>query len=294
MTKPRLFGCAVFAAAIAWPASAVANPPATACSVVVQQLGDAHIAPYNALSGADYSDPIRLRLSNRGDAPCSGTVTIRNSFGDPALVQAGGGKLTYAIVDEHDRSMVVFDPVTNDGQPIPVEVPAKDSIEIQPRFVVPNGQAGRAGRYGTILEARFRQDGTVDDELGDVSLDVNVQPSAQANFVGYGADATLDLGELTPGKSGSIGLQVRASADIDVQVTSEAHGKLVQTTGAGIPYALTVNGAPVDLSTAKTINVPIADSVHGQTMPVEVLVGDFHNAPVGHYRDVITFQISAK
>lgn len=294
MTKRNLFGWALFSIAIAVPGAALADPQGSGCAVTVQQLGDAHIAPYNALLQSEYVEPIRLRLWNRGDAACSGTLTIRNSFGKAGLVRAQGGTLNYAIVDERNRSFVIFDPLTNDPQPIPVTIPANRSIDVQPRFVVPGGQAGRAGRYASMLEARFREDGTVTDELGDVSLAVNVQPSAQANFVGYGENATLDLGELAPGKSGSIGLQVRASADVDIQVSSEARGKLVQTSGAGIPYAITVQGLPVDLSAPSTLDIALADSVRGQTMPVNVVVGDFQNAPVGRYRDVVTFRISAK
>jgi hypothetical protein len=294
MTKRNLFGWTLFSAALAIPGAALAAPPGSGCAVTVQQLGDAHIAPYNALLRSEYVEPIRLRLWNRGDAACSGTLTIRNSFGEAELVRAQGGKLNYVIVDEHNRSFVIFDPVANDPQPIPVTIPANRSIDVQPRFVVPGGQAGRAGRYASMLEARFREDGEVTDELGDVSLAVNVQPSAQANFVGYGDNATLDLGELTPGKSDSIGLQVRASADVDIQVSSEARGKLVQTSGAGIPYSITVQGMPVDLSAPSSLDIALADSVRGQTMPVDVTVGDFENAPVGHYRDVVTFRISAK
>ena len=294
MTKRNLFVAGLFSVLIAAPGAALADPPGIGCSVTVQQLGEAHVSPYNALLRSEYVEPIRLRLWNRGDAACSGTLTIRNSFGDADLVRAQGGELNYVIVDERDRSFVIFDPATNDGVPIPVAIPANKSIDVQPRFVVPGGQAGRAGRYASIVEARFREDGHVDDELGDVSLAVEVQPSAQANFVGYGENATLDLGELIPGKSDSIGLQIRASADVDVQVSSEAHGKLVQTTGASIPYAITVDGSPVDLSAPNMLEIPLADSVRGQTMPVQVMVGDFENAPVGHYRDVVTFRISAK
>jgi hypothetical protein len=79
-----------------------------------------------------------------------------------------------------------------------------------------------------------------------------------------------------------------------VQVSSEARGGLVQTAGARIPNAITVDGMPVNLSAPSMLEIPLADSVRGQTMPVQVTVGDFENAPVGHYRDVVTFRISAK
>lgn len=294
MTKHILTAKILFPLLLAFPGAAMAKPPAKECSVTVQQLGNAHIAPYNALVGSQYSEPIRLRLWNRGDTDCVGTLTIRNSFGDPALKRAGGGTMTYSIVDENNRSFVIFDPVTNTAQAIPVTVPANKSIELLPRFVVPGGQAGRAGLYSAIVEARFREDGTVDDELGDVSLKVNVQPSAQANFVGYGRDATLDLGELKPGTTGSIGLQIRASTDVDVEVSSQSRGKLMHNSGTGITYALTVDGAPVDLTAKQTRELALADSVRGQTVPIKVVVGDFDRAPVGHYRDVVTFRISAK
>jgi hypothetical protein len=287
-------GSLALLAAIGIAGAAKANPPGDACSVTVQQLGETHVSPYNALQGGEYSEPIRLRLWNKGDQVCTGTMTIRNDFGSAALKRAGGGEMTYSIADEHDRSATIFDPGTNTAEPVPVSIPAGKSIEIQPRFVVPGGQQGRAGHYAAILEAHFRQDGQVTDELGDISLAVDVMPSAEANFVGYGREATLDLGELKPGVSGSIGLQIRASADVDVEVSSDSRGDLLHTGGGAIPYTMTVDGQAVDLSSADRRHLDLANSVRGKTVPVAVLVGAFERAPVGQYSDVVTFRISAR
>jgi hypothetical protein len=274
--------------------AAAANPPGDGCSVTVQQLGETHVSPYNALQGGEYSEPIRLRLWNKGNQDCTGTVTLRNDFGSAILTRAGGGEFTYSIADEHDRSATIFDPATNTSEPVPVSIAPGKFVEIQPRFIVPGGQQGRAGHYATLLEAHFRQDGQVTDELGDVSLAVDVMPTAEANFVGYGRDATLDLGELAPGVSGSIGLQIRASADVDVEVSSQSHGNLLHTGGGAIPYTMTVDGQTVDFSGKDRRHLDLPNAVRGKTVPIDVLVGSFERAPVGQYGDVVTFRISAR
>jgi hypothetical protein len=294
MTMRGLTAGVVFSLLLVFPRAALAKPPEQDGSITVQQLGEAHIGAYDALNGGQYSEPIRLRLWNRGSTDCAGTLTIRNSFGNPTLIRSGGGRMNYVIVDEHNRSSVVFDPLTNRAQAIAVMIPANKSIDIQPRFVVPGDQGDRAGRYTTTVEARFRQDGSVDDELSDVALEVNVEPTVQANFVGYGTDATLDLGELKPGATGSIGLQIRGSADVDVDISSQSHGKLVQTGGAAIPYSLAVDGTQIDLTSTSSRQVNLADPARGRTVPINISVIDVDNAPVGYYRDVITFRISAK
>lgn len=292
IARSRLGPLALMAAMTA--GAAAANPPGDACKVTVQQLGETHVSPYNALQGGEYSQPIRLRLWNKGSQNCTGTVTLRNDFGSAILTRAGGGEFTYSIADEHNRSATIYDPATNTAVPVPVSIAAGKSIEIQPRFVVPGGQQGRAGHYATLLEAHFRQDGQVIDELGDVSLAVDVMPTAEANFVGYGRDATLDLGELRPGVAGSIGLQIRASADVDIEVSSEARGSLRHSGGAAIPYNMTVDGQAVDLSGKDRRHLDLPNAVRGKTLPIDVTVGSFERAPVGQYGDVVTFRISAR
>lgn len=287
------FGSLVVLASIGIAGAAEANPPVEGCNVTVQQLGETHVSPYNALLGGEYSEPIRLRLWNRGDQACTGTLAIRADFGTAALKRAGGGDLVYSIADERDRSATIFDPGTNTSQSVPVSIPAGQFVELQPRFVVPGGQEGRAGRYAVQLEAHFRQDGQVTDELGDVDLAVDVMPVAEANFVGYGREATLDLGELKPGVAGSIGLQIRASADVDVDVSSDSGGDLVHQGGGAIPYTMTVDGQAVDLSSQDRRHLDLGNPVRGKTVPIDVLVGAFERAPVGQYSDVVTFRISA-
>jgi hypothetical protein len=293
MTQRDYLALAVFVLAAAAPGTAHAQALPVDCTVNVQQLGETHVSGYNALLGGEYVEPVRLRLVNPGDEACGGTLTIRNLFGAAALRSVGGATLDYIIVDQHNRSATLYDPSTNLSNAIPVVVPASGAVEIQPRLIVPGGQPGKSGYYVASLEADFRPAGSIIDQPGTLTLSVDITPSVEANFVGYGRNATLDLGELAPGVTGSIGLQIRASTDVDVEVSSRERGKLVHGDTA-IPYDLSVDGAPVDLGTMRSMELGLPDSVRGRTIPVRVVVGDFSSAPAGDYRDVVTFRISAR
>lgn len=293
MQHRTALACLVPILAFAAPGVALADVGQTDCTLNIQQLGEAHIASYNALMGGEYIEPIRLRLNNPGATDCVGTLRFRNMLGAARLKRPGGGALAYTIVDEQSRSVVLFDPATSTINAIGVSVPAHRSVEIQPRLVVGGSQPGHSGNYSASLQVDFRPAGSLLDQAGTVSLSAQVVPSAQANFVGYGKNATLDLGELSPGKTGAIDLQIRASTDVDVEISSEQHGALVHGT-THIPYLMSVGGAPVDLSAKRTMAVALPDPIKGRTTPVAVTVGDFADAPVGRYSDIITFRISAR
>lgn len=293
MLHHRLLGRVGLALALAAPGTAFATTGNAGCTVNIEQLGDTHVAGYNALMGGDYLEPIRMRLANPGQDGCTGTLRFRNMFGAARLKRAGGGTLAYLVVDQQSRTAVLFDPVTSTSNPITVSVPAHGAIELQPRLIVPGSQPGHSGYYSASLEVDFRPTGSLFDQAGTVSLSADVVPSAEANFVGYGRDATLDLGELTPGKTGTIGLQIRASTDVDVEISSQRRGMLANG-ATRIPYGMSVGGVPVDLSAKQTIEVALTNPIKGQTTPVGVTVGNFSDAPVGRYSDVVTFRISAR
>lgn len=296
MTIRALAGAAALCLATLESAAAAATPPPRPdCRVDIQELGATLVNHYNALAGGEYLEPIRLRLRNQGDEACAGHVRILNLIGGTQLVGLRG-RLDYQIVDETSLSTVIFDPVANQSADVPVIVPPRGTIELRPRLRVPGGQAARSGHYAALLTARFTPagDGDVDNRVFGVAA--QVEPSAQANFVGFasGGPASLDLGELAPGVTGTIGLQIRASTDVDLRISSDHLGHLEHAGGARIPYAMTVGGAAVDLGGGEArLALELPDPVHGRTTPVVVTVGAFAALPAGRYSDVVTFRISA-
>jgi hypothetical protein len=285
---------AIAIAALLLPSVAVARPRDGDCDLVVQELGEAKINHYDALSGGDYLEPIRLRLRNRGDTVCNGVLRITRTASFSQLDGPQAHFLDYAIVDPVNLGQVILDPLTQQAQGLPVTVGPNTTLEISPRLLVRGGQPGRQGRYFATLLATVQLGNDQNSVDREFNVSAQVQPRVQANFVG-GRNAKLDLGELAPGVTGTIAMQVRSSADIDVEISSENEGSLVLGRGRfAIPYSMTVDGRTVDLVNGTSFNMPLPNSIRGQALPVVVTVGQFTNAPVGEYGDVVTFRISGR
>src|SRR3546814_18036366 len=112
-------------------------------------------------------------------------MQILRLTGSPELTGPQGGKLTYTSMAQNYRGNVVYDPRTNNGNAIPVSIPARATIEVSPRLFLSGSQPGRAGRYAAPLEAGFVPAG--DNAVADTArFNVSAQatPRVQANFVG--------------------------------------------------------------------------------------------------------------
>ncbi len=271
-----------------------ARPKDTACDLDIQELGEAKINHYDALSGGDYLEPIRLRLRNKGDAICIGVLKITRTASYLQLDGPQNYTMDYSIIDQTNLGQILLDPISQQTQEVPISVGPNATLDINPRLFVRGGQPGRQGRYFATLRATIDLGGNQDSVETEFNVSAQVQARAQANFVG-GRNATLDLGELAPNVSGTIAMQVRSSADIDVEISSENDGSLITRRGQfEIPYSMTVDGRTVDLVNGTRINMLIQNSIRGQALPIIVTVGEFANAPVGEYGDVVTFRISAR
>lgn len=275
--------------------AAEAKPDKPACDVVVEELGEAKVNHYNALDGGNYLEEIRLRLRNRGDEACSGLVKISRISASPELDGPHGHKLSYTIVDQADFSSIVYDPVTNSGNPLAVTIPANSTIELSPRLFVPGSQPGRAGRYAATLEAAFTPAGKLKSQgSARVTVSAQVKATVQANFVGSTdpRSARLDLGELEPHKQASIGLQIRSSSDYRISFRSKNRGVLVGPASATIPYSLQYAGLAIDLSRKYEQDIQPGDPLELRTNMIRVTIGEFSDAPVGSYSDQVTIRIS--
>lgn len=264
------------------------------CELSLRELGEAKVNGYNALTGAAYLEQIRLSLRNRGDEPCVGVLQIERTASFDALKGPRNNELGYLIVAPENIRRILLDPISQRTQSLPVFVPAKSSVEIRPRLLVEGGQSARKGRYFATLQAlvTLGRNGPVIDREFNVSA--QVQSRVQANFVG-GRNARLNLGELEPNKQKRIKLQIRATSDVDLNISSENNGNLVKGKGAGeVPYTMSLDGRDIDLENGSQFDVALQNGIRGESLPVVVTVGEFSNAPVGRYQDVVTVTISAR
>lgn len=293
-TRAIPFVLALITVSMGLPSALAAKPKDNVCDLVIQELGEAKVNGYDALSGGDYLEPIRLRLRNRGDVPCNGVLRIMRVASFDKLDGPHNNRMDYRIVDPANISALLLDPLTQQGQMLPISVNANSTVEIRPRLLVPGGQPGRQGRYAATLLASVDLGRDIDPAETELTVSAQVQSRAQANFVG-GRNALLDLGELAPAVTRTINMQVRATADIDIQISSEHHGQLQHASGAKqIPYSMTVNNRVINLDLDDSILMPLTNGIRGQNLPVTVTVGEFSNAPVGEYGDIVTFTISAR
>lgn len=273
------------------------------CDISIQTVGEARVDNYNALSREVKIEPIRLRLTNNGNRDCEGTIVFQRSDGDGRLVGPQNAALDYWIVDAGGFNNLLFDPGTSLQKSMPVQVKSGRTKEIRPRLFVHRGQEGISGIYRASIEAVFRPAGQPDDEeRTTVRLSASVVPGVQANFVGVsrsngrGGASLLDLGEIEPGMRRSVGLQVRANTEVDVEVSSENRGRLVQRRrgGGSIGYQMNVGGEAVNLGSQSDVVLPASVGRRGRTSRIVIQVENFDNAPAGQYGDTILFRISAR
>lgn len=277
------------------------------CRATIATLNGASIATYDALANGDYVAPMQIVVRNTGDQPCAGAVFFSARRSDDKLKGPRQFTFDYLVVGESNANQIVYDPIADDADPIPVIIPARGSVTLRPQLRVAGGQPGESGRYTATIEARFKEAG--DDHRGgpgpetSVTLTANAVPSVQANFSGLDGGspttATLALGELSKGLERDIGLQLRSNADVDVTVDSTNDGALVRVGGADrISYRLAVGRKPVNLHKIDEIKLdlidPGDDSVRLKTRRITITVGDTANARAGTYNDTVTFRISAR
>tara|TARA_R110000772_G_scaffold52955_6_gene121281 strand:+ start:91 stop:996 length:906 start_codon:yes stop_codon:yes gene_type:complete len=287
---------------------AIALTPASAsamCKLSIQTLGETRVEDYNALSRSPNLEPIRLKITNDGREDCIGSIVFQRVDGDGRLTGPRNASLDYWIVDAQGLNKVLFDPTTSRQNALPIRVRANKSEIISPRLFIQRGQAGISGSYHATIEALFRErNNPTGDIRTTVRLAARVTPGVQANFTGVSRSAEgrnaaslVRLGEIEPGMQRSLGLQVRANTDVDVEVSSQNKGRLVRRSGrdgGSIGYKLDIGGSTVDLGGVSAHVLPASVRLQGQTSRIGIQVDNFENAPAGEYRDTILFRISAR
>lgn len=178
-------------------------------------------------------------------------------------------------------------------------MPAHSSIDINPHALVPASQPGRSGQYSASLHVSYfpAQAGDASDGT-TAEIAASVKPGVQANFVGLssGQKRGARYGRAyLPGSHARSGLQVRASADVDIHISSDHHGQLRhERSDARIPYRMMLDDQSVDLSRAAGWLSAWRTASAGKNLPLAITIDDYDRAPVGNYDDVVTFTISAR
>lgn len=163
-----------------------------------------------------------------------------------------------------------------------------------------------SGNYtDTFVMKLYRVETPID--VPEASVNVNVATvvpkDIQLSLVASGASfnpndtsETLNFGTLETGASRGFDLRVLSNAGYAISFSSQNNGVLKHANAAvttTVPYTLTVNGSPKNLSSSKTSPITVATgsgqtTTQGVANPIAVTIGAMTNAMAGTYSDVIT------
>lgn len=277
------------------------TPAQASCELAIVPMGESTIQNYDGFDNAIATEDIRIRLINTGRTACQGDLEFEARSYDPVLRNAQGDKLAFNISSDNSLNQVLFNSRLQTISKISLTVPAQDSLYLAPVLSVPPNQSGQSGRYTTELVAIFRNHEFSElNAEAPIALAAELIPVVQANFAGLsrsnGSVSSLDLGALHPGLTRRFGLQLRSNTVVDLNFSSENQGTLEHefSSNSNIPYALSLQGKTIDLSTTATVVAPADLSTNGITNPMQIRIKDFKDAVAGDYSDTIHVRISAR
>lgn len=301
-------------AALAWTAPAWAHNDDHDC--------DARFAP-PARVLATFTDPLTsnvaiepftLRLQGLSDPSCRFEISFEDAHGQDGLRRNDSRRrLDYRIALDAAGAAIVYDS-RRPNAPFTAHGVFSADGRLNLFLIVDGGSQPRAGEYSETLRAELRPLGshrsTAETQL---SLAAFVPAHVQAYLAGVpgaGGVYTLDFAELSTGETGTAALRVRATADIDVTVTSENGGRLMHEAGASaIPYTVRIGSETLDLGASAAGAAPRRtearfgqhhggghddDDAAGLDAPLEIRIGDTTRAAAGQYHDRITITVSAR
>jgi len=119
-----------------------------------------------------------------------------------------------------------------------------------------------------------------------------------APFDPFSKSRTMNFGQMQTGDAREVDLLVRGNLPYDVRFTSENRGvmKLITGINSTVPYTMTINGTPINLSTRNVIvaSGPGPTPVNGDRYHLNATIGSLVGAYAGDYRDNITITVRSQ
>jgi len=134
-----------------------------------------------------------------------------------------------------------------------------------------------------------------------VDLDLQVAPSAVVSLRGQfsrgrGGDATIDLGDLSPGpvQGAGVSLYVQSTRGYALSLSSANNGRLVHgASGWSVPYTVTLDNHAFNFTNTAPLQVASRNVARQDILPMSFTIGDTSRVAAGDYSDVITIQVEA-
>jgi len=191
---------------------------------------------------------------------------------------------------------------------MPVSLTSSVAMQaIKLNFEIPAGQYADAGDMDIDLKIEL-VDALTSEPISDetiLNLVGRVPMRAQTNFAGTTSGfengstyAKIDFGEIRGVDSRTINFQIRGNSDVDIDMSSENSGKMVnlETPDASpIYYTVNADGNESDLSVPLEFTRRPAKSLVGSSYPLTVTLNEMETGVfAGQYQDIISIDVTPR
>jgi spore coat protein U-like protein len=300
-TRPATLAVAAFIAlslGVPWQASA-------ACNATIQSIEPVPTIVYDPFDNDTETEDFEVTVRNNGNDDCTLTLAVAGSTpGSQRYYTSGASQLAYQAE-------------TPNGIPYPNNIAAPLGTtslkggngrerEIKVQLRVQAGLIAGAGTYADTLTFRlFDAAGASPVQLGTdrtAPAQARIEARAQLNIAGtsgsFGAFELdeIDFGALSTGATRNAVVQVRATRPVAITLSSQNQGLLKHQdlpSAAGVPYALQLDGASVDLTAGGfgLARTP-ALNLNGTNYPMTVTIIDTNGRAAGAYKDRLTITVT--
>ena len=233
----------------------------------------------------------RIRSTIAGDN-CEAEVTLQLDSGEPALSGPEAQRLHFIWAGENGYRY---------GNSWKVKLTRqRPEVLVQLRFE--SGQWLPAGNYAGEVSAQLNHPDIPSSYLiapDAMPVTVWVPPVSKIQFYGLSQQHyDLDMGVLHNNKviNSAPKLWIQSNSAYNVVFSSQFQGRLrhqSDDTRWDIPYDMLFNNRTVDLRQVK-VALPFLSATSGQSVPLQLTIGDTHNRPAGQYQDTLYISIEPR
>ena len=256
---------------------------------------------FDPFSGFSIAETVKVSIVNSGLEPLDTRLIITPQIGNEFVLLRDSETLSFEINSSlGSTGYASFE--------APLFLPANSSeVTLDLNITIYEGQYADPGELQQDLSFMIIDAATLIPLSEEMSmrLAANIPVRAQVNLAGTSAEfsngvtnARVDFGRLKSFDSRMINLQVRGNSDLDITMTSENAGYLINSqtsNSAKLPYSITMDGIQSDLVKPLILSRRPVRSLNGSSFPVTITIGDVDiSLPEGRYQDMITIDVNPR
>lgn len=256
---------------------------------------------FDPFSGFSIAETVKVSIVNSGLEPLDTRLIITPQIGNEFVLLRDSETLSFEI----NSSLGSTGHASFEA---PISLPANSSeVALDLNITIYEGQYADPGELQQDLSFMIIDAATLIPLSEEMSmrLAANIPVRAQVNLAGTSAgfsngvtNARVDFGRLKSFDSRMINLQVRGNSDLDITMTSENAGYLINSqtsNSAKLPYSITMDGIQSDLVKPLILSRRPARSLNGSSFPVTITIGVVDiSLPEGRYQDMITIDVNPR